>query len=479
MTEKVSKPRKVVVTGLGAITPLGGTAASTWEAVLAGRSGVCLMPFDLPVKIGAPAAVDPSTMLSAPDLNHNDRSAQFALIAAREAWHDAGLPHPRHPARSGAGAEMQSFQNVIEVLRSTPPLGLPQDDLAGVKAPPKPSFCGEERSEEDRRISETRPDPNRLAVCISSSLGGIQTTLDAADTLREKGARRLSPLTIPMLMPNSAAAAVELEFGAQAGAFAPTSACASGAEAIAYGYELIKSGRADIVLAGGTEAPLHPMVVAAFAAARALSTRNDSPATASRPFDLNRDGFVMGEGAAVLVLESEEHAAARGALIYAVLAGTGITSDAYHVTAPEPTGRGQIAAMTMALRQAGLSSGFDRLNRRIVHVNPHATSTKLGDAVEAHAIRQVFGDHADYLTVSATKSMTAHLLGAAGALEAMLTVLALHHRTAPPTINLFNVDPAIEIPITTKATPLPDGNIAALSNSFGFGGHNVSLVFTS
>ena len=426
----------VVVTGLGAITPLGGTAAATWAAALAGQSGVATLPFDaameygLPVTIGAVAAVEPATLLSAPELNHNDRSAQFALIAAREAWADAELP-THH-----------------EILRSSSLRSSPQNDGLFV-------------------------DGARLAVSISSSLGGIQTTLSAADTLRERGARRLSPLTIPMLMPNSAAAAVELEFRAQAGAFAPTSACASGAEAIAYGFDLIQAGRADIVLAGGTEAPLHPMVVAVFAAARALSTRNDAPATASRPFDLNRDGFVMGEGAAVLVLESEAHAAARGARIYARLRGTGITSDAYHVTAPEPNGRGQIAALELALAQAGVAPAD------VAHVNPHATSTKIGDAVEAHSIRAVLGAAADSVVVSATKSMSAHLLGAAGALEAMLTVLALHHRTAPPTINLFDLDPAIEIPTNTEISPLPPGDIAAISNSFGFGGHNVTLAFTN
>ena len=429
-------PRQVVVTGIGATTPLGGTAPTTWEAVLAGRSGISTLPFDwvqeyqLPVTIGAVAAVEPSQVLSTPELKHHDRSAQFALIAAREAWADAGFAAP---------------------------------------------------SVEEGRCPVSKPtatvEKTRLAVSISSSLGGIQTTLAAADTLRERGARRLSPLTIPMLMPNSAASAVELDLGAQAGAFAPTSACASGAEAIGHGFNLIRSGRADVVVAGGTEAPLHPMVIAAFAAARALSTRNDSPEMASRPFDLNRDGFVMGEGAAVLVLESEEHALERGARIYARLVGTGITSDAYHVTAPEPSGRGQIAAMQMALQQANSSV---ETSVDVIHINPHATSTKLGDAVEAAAIRTVLGAAADDAIVSATKSMTAHLLGAAGALEAMLTVLALHNRVAPPTINLANLDPAIGLQITgTQPVPLPDGPLLAISNSFGFGGHNVTLAFAN
>jgi len=432
---------EVVITGLGATTPLGGNVASTWEAVLAGRSGVSRLPFDwpadLPVKIGAVAAVDPATLLTAAELNHHDRSAQFALIAAREAWQDAGLL-------------IGSF-------------------CARPQAANNPSFCARPQAADAESC-----DPTRLAVSISSSLGGIQTTLAAADTLRERGPRRLSPLTIPMLMPNSAAAAVELDLGAEAGAYAPTSACASGAEAIAYGFDLIRAGRADVVVAGGTEAPLHPMVVAAFAAARTLSARNDAPTVASRPFDLNRDGFVMGEGAAVLILESETHALARGAQVYARLAGTGITSDAYHVTAPSPDGRGQIKAMRLALSSASAQPDD------IVHLNPHATATKLGDAIEAAAIRSVLGEAANSVIVSATKSMTAHLLGAAGALEAILAVLALRHRTAPPTINLVDFDPAITIPINgPEPAPLPAGPTYALSNSFGFGGHNVSLVFGS
>ncbi len=413
----MSSHRDVVVTGLGATTPLGGDAPSTWAAALAGESGA--RPFDndwperydIPVHFAAAVKVPPTQVLPRQELNRMDPSAQYAIISAREAWADAGTP---------------------EV------------------------------------------DGERLGVVVSSGIGGIWTTMDGWDTLRERGARRLLPMTVPMLMPNSPTAFVELEFGARAGAHALVSACASGAEAVGYGVEMIRSGRADVVIAGGTEATIHPMPIAAFAASRTISLRNDDPAGASRPYDIDRDGFVIGEGAAALVLESAEHAAARGARVYARLAGVGLSSDAYHITSPDPEGRGQIAAMRRAVEDAGVS--FDDVR----HLNAHATSTKVGDLIEARAVRALFGSAADRVALSATKSMTGHLLGGAGALETMFTVKAVAERLAPPTINVANPDPELTIPLVRDTPePLPSGPIAALNNSFGFGGHNVALVVTS
>jgi len=275
-------------------------------------------------------------------------------------------------------------------------------------------------------------------------------------------------------MPNSPAAYVELELGAQAGAHALVSACASGAEAIGYGVEMIRNGRADVVVAGGTEAAIHPMPLAAFAASRTLSLRNDDPERASRPYDVDRDGFVLGEGAGIVVLESAAHAAARGARVYARIAGVGISSDGYHITSPEPSGRGQIAAMRAALADAGVSAAD------VAHVNAHATSTVVGDLIEARSVRGVLGSAADRVALSATKSMTGHLLGGAGAVETIFTVLALQQRTAPPTINVDQPDPEMVLDLV-RDTPraLPSGQIAGINNSFGFGGHNVALVVTS
>ncbi len=407
----------VVVTGLGAFTSLGEDAPSTWQAALAGTSGARTLDNDwaetygIPVNFAATVIGDVTERLTRPETKRMDPSAQYAVVAAREAWADAGSP-------------------------------------------------------------ET--DPVRLGAVVSSGIGGIITTLDGWDTLRERGARRMLPTTVPMLMPNSPSAYISLDFNAQAGAHALVSACASGAEAIGYGVDMIRAGRADVVIAGGTEAVIHPMPIASFAASRTLSLRNDDPAGASRPYDVDRDGFVIGEGAAIVVLESAEHAAARGARVYAKIAGVGLSADAYHITSPEPEGRGQIRAMGAALDDAGVTA------RDVVHVNAHATSTKVGDMIEARAIRHLFASEADHIALSATKSMTGHLLGGAGALETLFTVKAVADRKAPPTINVANPDPELDVPLV-RDTPadLPSGDIAAVNNSFGFGGHNVALVVTN
>ena len=411
------EPRRVVVTGLGATTPVGGTVPQTWEAILAGRSGARTMAFDwvaqyeLPVTFAATIHTDPGAVLAKVETRRLDPSAQYALIAAREAWADAGTP---------------------EV------------------------------------------EPQRLGVAVGSGIGGVWTLLSQWDTLKEKGPRRVFPLAVPMLMPNGPAAAISLELGARAGAHTPVSACASGAEAMGYALEMIRSGRADVVVCGGTEAAVHPMPIAGFAAMQALSTRNDAPELASRPYDTGRDGFVLGEGAAVIVLESEEHARARGARVYAELASVGMSADAHHIAAPEPQGEGAARAMAEAVSRAGLAAAD------IVHVNAHATSTPVGDIAESNAIRRAFGQDADRMPVSATKSMTGHLLGAAGALEAVLTILSVHHRLAPATVNLDELDPQIRLDVVHGShRELPAGDIAALNNSFGFGGHNVALVVRS
>jgi 3-oxoacyl-[acyl-carrier-protein] synthase II len=403
----------VVVTGLGATTPLGGDVASTWSAMLAGQSGVKVLTEDwvdmLPVQIAAPVAVDPSEVLPVPQIKRMDRSGQFALIAAREAWSDAGTP---------------------EV------------------------------------------DPERMGVVIASGIGGVTTLLAAYDTLKERGARRVLPMTVPMLMPNGPAAVVGLELSARAGVHTPVSACSSGAEAIAYAVDMIRSGRADVVTAGGTEAAIHALPLAGFAAMQALSTRNDEPERASRPYDKGRDGFVLGEGAGVVVLETLEHARARGAKVYAEVAGPGISADAHHIAQPDPVGAGASRAMAQAVRSAGATPADVR------HINAHATSTPVGDLAEVQAIRRALGDATDGVCVSSTKSVTGHLLGAAGAVEAIATILAIHDRKAPPTANLEDLDDDVSLDVVRgEPRELPDGELLALNNSFGFGGHNVAVAF--
>jgi 3-oxoacyl-[acyl-carrier-protein] synthase II len=405
----------VVVTGLGATTPLGGDVASTWEALLAGRSGVSRITDDwikdFPAQLVARLATDPADQIDRVRARRLDRSQQVAVIAAEEAWRD-----------SGAGD-------------------------AGV-------------------------DPLRIAVVIGTGIGGALTLLGQDDVLEEKGPKRVSPFTIPMLMPNGPAAAVGLAIGAKGGVHAPVSACASGAEAIRWGLDLLRFDRADVVLVGGTEACVHPLPMAGFAAMRAMSTRNDEPERASRPFDKARDGFVLGEGAAAIVLERGDAARARGARIHARLAGAGATADGYDLVAPHPEGEGAARAISAALRDAGLTPAD------IQHVNAHATSTPVGDTAEAAAIRSSLGEH---VLVSATKSQTGHLLGAAGALESVFTILALREQIVPATANLDDPDDdaAVQALDIVRREPRRATLTAAVNDSFGFGGHNIALVFTT
>lgn len=404
----------IVVTGLGATTPLAGTATQSWQQLLAGASGIGSVPaewtVELPVRIAGVAAQDPSEVLDRVQARRWDRSQQLAIVAAREAWSDAG-----------------------------------HDDSL---------------------------DNDRLAVVFGSGIGGVETLLTAQETLTARGANRVSPMAVPMLMPNGPAAAVGLEFGARAGVHTPISACASGAEAVAQALDLLRLGRADVVIAGGAEAGVLPVTMAGFAAMRALSTRNDSPTEASRPYDKARDGFVLAEGAGALVLERLSHAKARRATVYATLAGAAVTSDAYHVAAPDPQGQGASRAITNALREADLSPAD------VSHVNAHATSTPVGDLAETVALHRALGADLGGVAVSATKSATGHMLGAAGAVEAVFTVQALHYRQAPPTRNLDSQDDEIDLNVV-RIEPAPlANNTCAISTSFGFGGHNVALAFT-
>ncbi|MFI5609154.1 beta-ketoacyl-[acyl-carrier-protein] synthase family protein [Amycolatopsis sp. NPDC051903] len=408
----------VVITGMGATTPLGGDVASTWDGLLAGRSGVrkidaeWVAELGLPVQIGATLAVEPTEVLPRVQARRLDRCEQVAIIAARQAWADAGFT---------------------------------------------------EQTDE-----HTDVEPERLGVSIGTGIGGPVTLLSQNDLLHEQGLRKVSPLTVPMLMPNGPAAHVSIDLKARAGVHSPASACASGAEGIATGYEMIRSGRADVVVAGGTEACIHPITLAGFAQARTVSTRNDDPGAASRPFDVSRDGFVLGEGAGVVVLERADLAKARGARIYATLAGYGITSDAYHITGNHPEGIGQIAAMRAAMTMAGLSPSD------IGHVNAHATSTVVGDIGEAAAIRNAVGDHP---VVTAPKGALGHLVGGAGAVEGIATILSLYEGVVPATLNLTDLDPKVQLDVVSGENRKVELT-AAISNSFGFGGHNTALLFT-
>ncbi|MBO0874243.1 MAG: beta-ketoacyl-[acyl-carrier-protein] synthase family protein [Pseudonocardia sp.] len=408
----------VVVTGLGATTPVGGDVASTWEALLAGRSGVSRIEadwverHDLPVRIAAQLAVEPTEVLKRVEARRMDRCEQVAIIAAREAWAHAGLGGP----------------------------------------------------------GDQQVEPERLAVVVGTGIGGAVTLLTQDDLLETGGVRKVSPLTIPMLMPNGPAAWVGLEFGAKAGVHAPTSACASSAEALAWAWRMLRAGEVDVVIAGGAEACITGIPLAGFSQMRAMCvSHNDNPEGASRPFDVGRDGFVLGEGAGIMVLERAEFAAARGATVHGKLAGVGLTSDAFHITAPDPEGIGQARAMTAAIRTAGLDPAD------IGHVNCHATSTPVGDVAEAVSVRKAIGEHP---VLTAPKSTLGHLLGGAGAVEGIATLLAIRDGVIPPTANLETLDPGVQLDVVTGEARKVDLT-AAINDSFGFGGHNVALAFAS
>jgi 3-oxoacyl-[acyl-carrier-protein] synthase II len=406
--------RRVVVTGLGALTPIGKNVPETWANALAGKSGIVKInqPWSegLAAQIAGLVTVDPFEVLDRVSARRMDRSTQLGVIAVKEAWADAGSP-----------------------------------DI----------------------------DKERLGVFFGTGIGGLSTVLEQYDILNSRGPDRVNPMTVPMIMPNSAAAMVGLEVGARAGVHSPVSACATSAEAIAGALEMIRNNRADIVVAGGTEACVNRLAIAAFASMRALSTRNDEPQLASRPYDLDRDGFVMGEGAGALILEEEQHALKRGAKIYGVVSGAGMSSDGYHIAAPEPEGAGASRAMKFALKDANAKA------TDVCHVNAHATSTPVGDIAEYKAMRSALGDALDNVVVTATKSMTGHLLGGAGAVESVFTILGLKEGLIPPTLNLDNQDPEIQVNVARKVPfKLPNNANFALNNSFGFGGHNVCIAFS-
>ena len=425
---------RVVVTGLGATTPLGGDVPSTWSALLAGESGVRTLPWegieDLPVRFAGTLKVDPSTVMPKQSLRRLDRNQSIALIAAREAWTDAGFAPPVSK----------------KTMRGEEPAGVPDGYLV---------------------------DGDRLGVVVSSGIGGLHTALNSYDVYRQQGWERVSPFTVPMLMPNGASGHVGIEFGATAGSHALVSACASSGEAVGYAIDMLRAGRADIIICGGTESCIHPLQMASFGRMRAMSVRNDEPGRASRPYDKNRDGFVLGEGAAVMILETEEHARARGAQIYGIASGCGYSNDAYDIVLPDPSGSGQAKAMQRALADAGLEPAD------IVHVNAHATSTPFGDVAELASIKAGLGeDVARKTVITATKSMTGHLLGGAGALESVFTILALKEGLVPFVANLDDLDDEVDLDVVRdEPRQLPDGPAAALNNSFGFGGHNVSVAF--
>jgi 3-oxoacyl-[acyl-carrier-protein] synthase II len=399
---------------LGALTPIGKNVSETWTNALAGKSGIVKInqPWSegLAAQIAGLVTVDPFEVLDRVSARRMDRSTQLGVIAVKEAWADAGSP-----------------------------------DI----------------------------NKERLGVFFGTGIGGLTTVLEQYDILNSRGPDRVNPMTVPMIMPNSAAAMVGLEVGARAGVHSPVSACATSAEAIAGALEMIRNNRADIVVAGGTEACVNRLAIAAFASMRALSTRNEEPELASRPYDINRDGFVMGEGAGALILEEEQHAIKRGAKIYGVVSGAGMSSDGYHIAAPEPEGAGAARAMKFALTDANAKA------TDVVHINAHATSTPVGDIAEYKAMRSALGGALDNVVVTATKSMTGHLLGGAGAVESVFTILGLKEGLIPPTLNLDNQDEEIKVNVAkNKPFKLSSGANFALNNSFGFGGHNVCIAFS-
>ena len=399
--------RRVAVTGLGAVTPIGNDAGTTWESALAGRSGVdFIRSFDAdgyPVRIAAEVKdFDPSRIASPKEVRKLDRNVLLALAAAREAMADAGL---------------NGF------------------------------------------------DPSRVGVVVGSAIGGLMGIMEQGEILRERGPDRVSPNFLPNVLVDSASGQLAIALGLRGPNFAVVSACATGSHTIGEGSELIRRGAADVILAGGTEACMHPLILAGFCAMRGLVAEEEDPKRASRPFDATRAGFVMGEGAAILVLEELDAARARGATIYAEILGHGASNDAYHMATPDPDSIGVAEMMRGALARAGVEP------ERVGYINAHGTSTPLGDAAETKAIRDVFGAHADRLAVSSTKSVTGHCFGAAGAIEAMMCVLALHHGVLPPTINLHNPDPDCDLDYVPNEARAATVDVA-LSNAMGLGGHN-------
>ena len=406
--------RRVVVTGLGAVTDVGVTVPTLWESVVEGRSGVGpITAFEQgpewTVRIGGEASDwDPLECLDTRDLKRMDRFCAMAVYAALEAANDCGI------------------------------------DL-------------------------DKGDPYRRGVVVGSGVGGILTIETGHALLIKYGPRKVSPFTVPKLMINAAAGSVSIRLNLRGANSAPATACATGAHAIGNALRLIQRGDADVMFAGGAEAAITPLCISSFSAMKALSVRNDDPQRASRPFDRDRDGFVLAEGAAILVLEELEQAKDRGATIYAEITGFGSSGDAYHIAAPEPTGYGALRAMKAAIADAGINPD------QVDYINAHGTSTPLGDAAEVQAVKQLFGDHARTLVMSSTKSMTGHTLGAAGGIESLITALAVRNGIVPPTINLDNPDDGFDLDFaanTAQERPLQ----LALNNSFGFGGHNVCLA---
>ncbi len=409
--------RRVVITGMGTVSPLGNDLATTWEAIVAGKSGVGPVTkfdtTDYKTTIAAEARhFNPKDHFPAREVRRIDTFVQFAMVAAREALADAGLADGA--LSNGLG--------------------------------------------------------ERTACIIGSGIGGMGTMLEQHEVLLDRGPARISPFLIPMILPETASSVVAIEHGLRGPNMAVTSACATGANAIGETFRMIQYGMADLGVCGGTEAGVIDLALAGFGAMRAISVRNDEPERASRPFDRDRDGFVIGEGAGVLVLEALEHALARGATIHGEIVGYSSNDDAFHITAPDPDGAGATACMRLALQSAGLGP------EDIDYVNAHGTSTALNDVTETRAIKECLGEHAYSIPVSSTKSMTGHLLGAAGALEAALCLKALQTGIIPPTINLENPDPECDLDYVPHVARRAEIR-TALSNSFGFGGHNVSLIF--
>jgi len=407
--------RRVAVTGLGLVTPLGNTVESTWEAMIAGRSGAGPItrfdPTALPVKFACEVKdFDAALYLDKKEARRFDLFAQFAMGAAVQAMKDSCLE--------------QGWSQV---------------------------------------------DPRRVGVVIGSGTGGLATFEENMRAYIEKGPSRVSPFFVPMFMANVAAAVVSMRYGAKGPNYCTVSACASSAHALGDAFRLIQHGEADVMIGGGSEAAITPIAIASFANMKALSERNDDPATASRPFDKDRDGFVMGDGSAVVILEEWEHAKKRGAKIYAEMVGYGMTADAHHITAPSPDGEGAQYAMRLAMEDAGIRP------EQVGYINAHGTSTPHGDGAETAAVKTVFGPQAKKLIFGSTKSMTGHLLGAAGALEFAVCTLALHHGVIPPTINQFTPDPDCDLDSAPNHAVKRAVEVA-LSNSFGFGGHNVTLA---